>query len=129
MKLGILANQHFQTSFSRLLKEKLPVKTAFKLRGFAKIVAEQTAKYEELRDQYLREYGEKDENGNLKTHAVGKQEAIVLQKDRANEYNSKMIELNMLDIEFPEIKLSELGDESALTLLPEDFVMLDFIVE
>ena len=96
MRLGSLVGKMFQDSFNKLLRQKtIPVSTAFKLRGVAKAVREHCSKYEDLSSQYLEDYGERDESGNLKSHNMGQgQTGIILDKTLVKEYNKKMKSLH-----------------------------------
>jgi uncharacterized protein YnzC (UPF0291/DUF896 family) len=130
MKLNNIVSQAFQASFSKLMKqEKIPVKTAFKLRGVAKAVREECAKYEELRKQYIETYSMKDKKGNQLTDTVNNQTGIKLRPDKVKEFNEKMVELGNIEVEIPQIRAEELGNEEHLNLTPEDIFLLEFIVE
>ena len=71
MKLARLVDPKFHSALEKLTTESLPLKVAFRLKGIAKTVREEFAKYEELRQEALNKFGKKDENDKLVLDAAG----------------------------------------------------------
>lgn len=129
MKLSCIVGAAFQSSFSKLMKQdKIPVKTAFKLRGVAKVVRDEIAKYDDVRKQYIEAYSMKDKKGNQVTDTINNQTGIKIQPSKIQEFNEKMAELGNIEVEVPQIMAEDLGNEH-LNLTPEDIFLLEFIVE
>ena len=126
MTLGHIARNSFQEAFKKLLKKNVPIKTAFKLKGIAKTINDELAKYNELKNALILEYAEKDEAGNPKEEVLGEERKVRLDVSRLKEFVTKLRELDSLEVEIQTIPVEELGENN---LLPEDLLELDFIVE
>jgi hypothetical protein len=130
MKLGIIATKEFTKSFDNLLNQKgIPPKTAFRIKGIAKKLGEEVAKYKEINKECLDLCGLRHEDGTLQTIKYGEVERVILREDKKDDYNKRMLELNDIEVEVPELNLSDLGKLEDLTLLPVDYLNLDFIKE
>jgi hypothetical protein len=130
MKLGKIATTQFHESFKKLMTQpKVPVRTVFKLKKISKVVTEETQSYQDTFNGFMKEYAVKDEEGAPKTFQVGGQTLINIIPEKLKEYNSKITELNDVDVDLEEIKCTDLGTESELSLTPADFIALEFIAE
>lgn len=135
MKLGKLANPGFSKSFAVLLKcPKVPMRTNFKLRGLISTIDAQVTQYNATRTGLIDQYALKNEKGENVTEIIKEHSITRLIPERVKEYNSKILELESLDVEVPVIKFSELGEnldldkDNTLGLTPEDVFNLEFIV-
>jgi len=125
MKLGSLVQQQFTDSFKTLMSMSgIPPKTAFAIRGIAKKIADEVAKYEELRKQYITEAAVKDANGKLIHEGTG----IKMDPEKIAPMEQKFKELGDLDVKLSEVIYSDLG-EAASRLTPENLFRLEFIVD
>lgn len=123
MKLKVLVSESFNKSFDNLCSLKtIPAPTMFILRGMRKKLSEEIEKYSELRTEYVKEFAQKDNEGNL---IYVKENIVKLQDSKA--CNAKIGELEKTEVEMVEISFSDLGKEPALT--PDDLYNLEFIVE
>jgi hypothetical protein len=109
MKLSALASQDFRNAITSLMQQPLPIKTTFKLKKYAKALEAELAVFEETRTEIVKEYGEKDENGQ----PVVTDGFVKLDETKSEEWQKKLGDLLTLEsaIESPAIKLSELGDD------------------
>ena len=123
MKLAKLVDPRFQETLKKLSGEKLPLKTAFKLKGIINKTTEEFTKYDELRIESLRKYSKKDENGEMILDVNGNAE---LDPAGAAEFVRELGELTSLELEIQEIKISELGD--SLSMTADDLLFLDGII-
>lgn len=124
MKLGQITGENFQRALDRLYSEQLPVKTAFKLKGIIKVIREEYAKYEEVRNAALKKYGKKDDSGEL---VIDSKNKVQFEDDNYKEFLKEFNELTSLDVNIDQIKLSELGNANIST---QDLEVLNgFIVE
>lgn len=124
MKLGKLATTKFETSFAKLLRNKIPVKVSFKLRGIAGVIKNEVEKYNETLNALIEEHALKNESGQILSENGG----IKLDPSQIKEYYLKVKELNNLLVEIPEISVNELGWEN-IDLVTEDYIELEFITE
>jgi hypothetical protein len=112
MKLAQITGENFQRALDKLYSQQLPIKTAFKLKGIIKVIREEYAKYEEVRNNALKKYGKKDDKGEL---VVDSKNKVQFENDSYEEFLKEFNELTSLDINIDQIKLSELGDASLST--------------
>jgi hypothetical protein len=124
MKLATIVNPKFQKALSNLLKNQVPIKTAFKLKGILQTVSQELSKYEALRSELLQRYGSKDETGKLIRDKAGK---VALEGDGLRAFSDELNQLVDLDLDIPSIKLEELGDKVQLSV-EELMVLGDLII-
>jgi hypothetical protein len=130
VKLGKLASRSFEQSFKQLVQNnKIPVKTGFKLKGIIKVVGDEVTKYRALITDYAREYSVKDEQGNPKEEIRGVDRVFTIDLTRKAELDEKIRELDGLDVDLPNISVSELGNAGDLSISPDDLFNLEFITE
>lgn len=125
MKLVKIASSQFSDSLKNLMKMPgVPAKTMFKIRGIAKIITEESEKYNELTQKIIEEFGERDESGNL-VKVSGNN--IKIQKDKIKDMDEKLKELSLIEVELPTVKFEDLGEKPELNSI--DLFQLEFIVE
>lgn len=125
MKLARVADPRFHSALDKLAGQNIPVKVAFRLKGAVKIVREEFAKYEEVRNSALKKYGKKDEAGNL---ILGEHQSVEFEGENLQNFVKEIGELANEEVNIPTIKLSELGDDVNITM--QDVEMLEgFILE
>lgn len=105
-KLGVMVGNKFQESLVKLSKSDMPLKTAFKVKGLIKSVAEESKKFNELRDQLVDKYGQKDADGKL---IVGEDQSVPIQKDKLEEFSKSFQELLDVEVELPQVSANDLG--------------------
>lgn|GEM_PF-4853605 len=131
MSLGTLLHPQFGASMSKLMKSMtLPTATCFRLRGVKRSVDTELAKYNEIKDSYIAEYGERGDDGKLKMSDLGDgKRGVELREDKAEECKQKLKELQELKVGISTIPISVIDLETLDLLTPEDFCFLEFIVE
>lgn len=122
MILARIVDNRFHEALNKLALAPLPLKTAFKLKGISKVVREEYAKYEEVRQAALKNHGEKNEDGSLKLDETGN---VKFSQDGMIAFAKDMGELTALEINLPGVKVSELGN---INLTLADLEQLDGIV-
>ena len=120
MKLAKLIDQGFQSSMRVLLKQPLPLKTAYKLRGVVKKIEEELGKYDEIRREALNKYGKKKEDGTLELTETNQ---VQFEQDSMQAFLQDINELSSLDVDLPTVTVTELGDD--LILSADDLINLD----
>lgn len=123
MKLSKIANQEFRNALSKLLKKQVPLRTAFKLKTILRIVNEEHQKYEECRKDAINRFAEKDEFGLAKIDEAGK---VKLSEENLKLFTKEFKDLLDMEIEVPQIKASEFGEELRITA--EEVVLLEDII-
>jgi len=110
VKLARLLDNNLHTALNSLKSQKLPAKTAFALKGIQKRIDEELAKYEEVRQELLKNHGKKDEAGEL---VLDEHKNVLLenQEDFITEFN----ELVNTEIEIGTFSLASLGDKVELS--------------
>lgn len=119
LQMGEIVN--FGYFFEEVKTKKMPFKVLYKLSVLSKAIAENTEFYREKLQEILHEYGQLDEEGNLKQTEDGK--GVVLQTGREQECFKKMTELQNVEVELPDITFTiEEFDNVELTLEVFNFI-------
>ena len=109
-----------------LLTQKLPIRTAYNLSKIFARAREELEFYQEKFKEIITQYGEKDESGNL---IFLENENISIQKDKIEECQKEITDLQNLELEIPDYSIS-LGSLEAIKIsLDEISVLLPFICE
>ena len=110
---------------SKLNNAELPVKVSYKLAKNIKSIEKELTIYEEEKAKFINKYGEKDEEGKLKT----KEDGSINITDTEN-WNKDIKEL--LDIEaeinIEKINIDELA-KSDLKLTPAELALIDYMIK
>ena len=123
MKLGILANQNFQSALNKLADQELPIQVSFKIRRIIKKMNDELKIFNDTKDSLINRFGEKSEDGNLKINQDG---TVSLDLKRKEEWLKELNDLNNLETSLPKIYLSELGDK--LTISANELLILDGLI-
>lgn len=109
-----------------LLTQKLPIRTAYNLSKIFARAREELEFYQEKFKEIITQYGEKDESGNL---IFLENENISIQKDKIEECQKEITDLQNLELEIPDYSISLDSLESIKISLDEISVLLPFICE
>lgn len=123
MKLGKLVDPQYQAILRKLAAQELPLRTAFKLRGIIKTGNDEFAKYEEVRADALKRFGDRKEDGSLDADEKG---TVKLSEENMQQFVAELNALLATDINVGTIKVSELGDKASLTT--QDLITLDSLI-
>ncbi len=108
MKLMTLANPFYQEAVVRLASNKLPIKTAYKLKTIINTINQEIQKFEELRKSIISRYIVANDLG---IPLVGDDGRLVLKDlELSNEYEEALKELSAIEVDIPSISIDELGD-------------------
>jgi len=121
MKLARLIDQGFQNSVRTLMKQPLPIKVAYKLRGVVKKAEEELNQYEEMRKEALQKYGKKKEDGSLDTTETNNVQFET--RESMQDFLKDIGDLTNLDVDMATISVEELGGD--IKLSTEDLMNLD----
>ena len=88
-----------EEAIKNLKSKNLPIKTAYRLLKLAELVSKEAENYRNLFRQILDEYAEKKEDGSYVLSEDGAN--VIIQKDRIQDANQKVDELNKIDVEIP----------------------------
>jgi hypothetical protein len=111
-------------SLSILTKEKLPVKTAYKLVKLLKKIDEEYKIFIEQRSKIINEYSEKDDKGNIIVNKDNDTNSIPIKNEFIKQCELELKELYQIsfDIDFSLILIDELGE---IKFSMEDLYILD----
>lgn len=123
MTLGKISSTHFTKGMELLLKQKLPVKTAFKIKTLTHRFNDELKKFSELRTSILDQYCSRDEEGKP---LVDSQKNLSFEGDAIEKVTKEMSDLINIEIEFESLKIEELGD---ISLSTDDLMALGEVVE
>jgi hypothetical protein len=126
MKLSHLATPEFKQAVQKLMSMQLPIKTTFKLKKSIAALESELKIFEETREDLVKNYGQRDESGNLK---FNENSMIQLDLSRAAEWQPKFTELMSLETstEFPKFKIEDFGE--SLQLSANDLFALGELIE
>lgn len=124
MKLSKLVDPQFQVALRKLASQDVPLRSAFKLKGMIKQVNEALAKYDEVRTEALKRYGDKDDNGELVLEQGGKN--VKLSEESAQAFVEELNNLLNDEIEVGSVKISDLGNN--LSLSTTELILLEDVI-
>lgn len=119
-----MVTAEFQTALKSLLESSLPMTTAFKLRGIAKIIGEEHKKYDEMRLELLQKYADKKEDGSLDVDEESGMARFT--GNNIAKFTQDLNELASVEVELPTISVSELEGMDNFTA--KDFIYLDELI-
>lgn len=118
LKLGTIINS--KEAFQELLKEKLPIRKAFKIKEVLKLIEPKFEMYEDLRSKLIMEkYGEQEgESGNWK-----------VKDSMTKEFFLELQELQSEDIELADIVKIKLPDDNNIKITSANMYLLEWIID
>lgn len=123
MKLGQIAGKEFQDTLEDLMKQKMPIKVAYKLKGEIDKIKQELVKYASLHHDLLIKYGRKDKDGKLE---MDKLKNVKFNEEQLALFVAELKELNSIEIEVKSISVDDLGDKIDLSI--DDLIMLDGLI-
>lgn len=123
MKLAILINQNFRNGVVALAKQKLPLRTGFKLKGIIKRINEEYQRYEDCRIEAVKRFADKDEAGEPMFDENGNAK---ISQENLELFVKEIQELANTEVEVPTLTLEELGTDASLTV--EEIMNLEGLV-
>jgi len=123
VKLSKLVDPQYQAILRKLSSQDIPLRAAFKLRGIIKSGNDELVKYDEVRGEALKRFGEKKEDGSLNIDDKG---TVALSDDNRTQFINELNVLLNTDIDLGKIKLEELGDKCSLTT--QELIVLDDLI-
>lgn len=123
MTLGKISAPSFTKSMEELIKEKLPIKTAFKIKTLTNKFNDELKKFKDLRTHIVESHCIKDEEGNPSLDDKGNYQ---FSKENNTAFIKEMNELLSIEIEFDSINVEELSN---LELTADALLSLGDIIE
>lgn len=126
MRMTIFQLISTSETLQNIVDQKLPFFLAYKFAKIIKVVDENREFYGQSLNKLINEYGEKDENGELKQVENG----FAIQPDKIAEFNEEVTKLQSIEItdELPKFTFSDF--ENKIELSPRDLILLEpFISE
>lgn len=111
--------------YERIKTKVVPISTAFKLNKLYRALKENADFYQKTFTDLIQTYSLKDENGNLRYNED--KTIILIIPEKMEECNTRLRELDELDVAAPEIKFSESELEPLGLSLEEVEILIDFI--
>lgn len=106
------------------MRAEIPVQLAWKLRGLAKFLEEQSKTYEEMRKELLQKHGKKDDKGELLMGDNGQVEFDEGKKDAFIKDHKALLDQEV------EIKDKiKLNDLAAVKLSASDLLVLEDLIQ
>jgi hypothetical protein len=121
--LGNITSPSFMKVMESLLKEKVPLKTAFKIKTLTMKFNDELNKFHELRKDILTRYSDKDEAGKP---ILDERENVKLSDENMLAFQKDLTELLTIEFETDAIKIDELGD---ISLTASDLFTLGEIID
>lgn len=121
--LGKVSNTNFTNIMQELVKQKLPVTAAFKLKTLTNKFNDELKKFNELRVQILDTHCKRNEDGSVNADANGNYQ---FEQESLAKVAKEMGDLMAIEIEFEPIKLQALGD---ISMSAEDLFTLGEVID
>ena len=111
--------------FNQVAQTKISSKLAYKIMKLCKSVAAEEEFYNNKRNEIIDEYAVRDENGQI---VVSDDGMINIVKDKIQEAQAALMELNNIEVDVPNIKFT-LSELEELKLSVADMFVLDVFIE
>lgn len=112
LNLGKVSSTTFTAAMQALLAEKLPIRTAFKVKTLVNTFNEELKKFSELRKAIIERHCKKQDDG---TPVLDEEQNYSFEPEAVKALTSEMNELSTIELEFNAIKIDELGHISLTT--------------
>lgn len=123
MRLKQIINPNFKAAMSKLIKQDVPLRVAFKLKQTTKTMNDAIKHYDEVRKEALIKYSCKDAEGKVILDSDGN---VAFDKDKLIIFNKEMEDLLNTNIDVPTIPINDLGD---ILISTDDLFLFDnFII-
>lgn len=123
MKFAVFQNQAVTDLLNRLFTSPLPVKTAYKLSKIQKIIGTESERYQTLRVNLVKKYGDKDSKGVLIVDAANN---IKLSEENTPLLIAELDELHNIDVDMPDVTIS-IDELEKVELSASDLTLLDLL--
>lgn len=124
MILAQIVSPALKTLLEKMAKNQMPIASAWKIKSVIKEVAQEIAKYEEMRVELVRKYAKKDESGE---YVAGEKGGISVDPEQMTEFTKEFNELLNLEATVTKIRFTDLPMN--LELSPEEALVLEAIIE
>lgn len=127
MTLKIYEILPFQEFYSFAASTHLPIKTSYKFARMATAVEKNIEFYQTSFRNIVSEFAQVDANGNFIPTEDG--QGVKIQEGKEIECNARLVELNSLEVELPDVKFT-IDELDGCELTPAEMVkFLPFIVD
>ena len=123
MKFVVFQNPAITDLLNRLFTSPLPVKTAYKLSKIQKIIGTESERYQTLRVNLVKKYGDKDSKGVLIVDAANN---IKLSEENTPLLIAELDELHNIDVDMPDVTIS-IDELEKVELSASDLTLLDLL--
>ncbi len=106
--LGKVSQTGFTNTMELMLGQKLPIRTAFKVKTLVGIFNEELKKFNDIRKEILERHCDKNEDGTPKLENRN----YNFSPEKMLEVTKELNELSAIEVEFTPIKIDELGEIS-----------------
>ena len=113
--------QQLTQIFSPHITQKLPVSVSYKIYKLMRALEEEQKFFEERRQEIINQYGEHDENGQLK---ISEQGFVQIPEAVRLEAQEKLNELADIDVELPNIAFT-IEELEGINLSVQDIAILE----
>jgi hypothetical protein len=122
VKLAKMITPDFQKAIEVLIKQPLPLKTAYKMRNIVKKINSELDTYYSVRKELLNKYGKKKSDGSLDI----KDDVVQFDDKNLKLFMKDVEELNSIEVELDPISIEEIGDSFILSA--KDLIILEGIL-
>lgn len=126
MKIARIVNPQFNSAFTTLLNQPVPMVTGIKLREIHNAIRAKQRAYDESREALLKDLCEKDADGNP-VFEDDKKTAYKLSDEGKAKFSEELAKVFDEDFETASVEAKDLGDKVSLT--PQNLILLEDIVK
>lgn len=124
MKLVMVVSPKFSESLNKLVKAEIPIAAAYRLKTVVVKASEEQKKFEDMRKELIDKHAPKNKKGEIIKDENGSYSVSDKNKE---EFFKEIQELLEVEVEFPKIKISDLGDKLQMSV--QDLAALEGLLE
>jgi len=124
VKLAQLVSPNVQLALGVIAQKEIPVMTSFRFKKLLKALGEELKTYNEVRNELLSKFGDKDKDGNLAIDPETNN--VKFSEENMKLFSEAMTGLLQMDVDIGTIRIADLGEKAEIK--PNDLMMLDGII-
>lgn len=126
MKINFKEGIQIKNILANLINKKMPIKTSYKVMKIVTAIEGEETFFDQKMNLIITEFGSKNEKGDF---IYSGENTIKIQEGKEEECQDRVKELESIEIEIPDVKISLEELENSIELTPKELYMLDKIIE
>lgn len=126
MKINFKEGIQIKNILANLTNKKMPIKTSYKVMKIVTAIEGEESFFDQKMNLIITEFGAKNEKGDF---IYSGENTIKIQEGKEEECQDRVKELESIEIEIPDVKISLEELENSIELTPKELYILDKIIE